>query len=746
MKFIPPPPAATTLSFQDDARQRRRILIFLLLLSILLVSAAFYLGILVNGQISTLEANAQTTEAIVNTNIRTLAQVQRELLRTAVLLESGENDPAILDLQTSFLAQRLQEAALPNQMQTLGSAELLVESEQLAARFTAELRPLLVTISADPNDADQLQREAALGLIRELELGFEQLVNAGEINRKAQAGQVYDAAVVILDNARRLLWGLAGTILVMFFFFLLTAVYFTRFDRQRATAAATLQQLNRQLQEKTGELVEQRDFALQIMNNMGQGLTVVDEHGRFTYANPAFAAMVDEKPETLIGRSPVEFTPLTDQAVLNAAGVTRRRGATTTYETELQCRSGKSVAALITGVPRYRYGEFAGSIAVITDLSDRKAAEAALRASEAEARKLSQVASRTDNLVIIADAQGNAEWVNAAFTRITGYTLTEVIGTRPGRLLQGPETDPETVAYMRRRISAGKGFHCEVLNYARDGRPYWVAIEAQTVHDENGNLTHFIALETDITTRRQTEQRLRAAKESAEAAARAKAAFLATMSHEIRTPLNAVIGLNSLLLSTELNTEQQQIAETARRSGNLLLMLVNNVLDFSALEAGKVTLEKRPFSLAQCLDETRALLAHRAEEKGVTLTVDLDPALPPFLIGDETRLQQVLINLLGNGVKFTPEGSVQLCVQDAGAGQVAFTVSDSGIGIPPARRERLFQPFSQVDAAITRQYGGSGLGPGDQPDAGRADGRRDLCGKRDRRRQHLPLYHPAPRW
>lgn len=330
-----------------------------------------------------------------------------------------------------------------------------------------------------------------------------------------------------------------------------------------------------------------------------------------------------------------------------------------------------------------------------------------------EMNKLSQVASSTDNMVIIADPAGKIEWVNAAFTRTTGYCLAESVGRRPGHLLQGRESSPETIAFMRERISSGNGFRCEIVNYAKNGRPYWVEIEVQPVRDEQNQIKYFIAVERDITERRETERHLRQAKEDAELAAQAKSAFLASMSHEIRTPLNAVIGLNSLLLNSELTDKQRQFATTARSSGRLLLMLVNNVLDFSALESGRVELEKRPFSLKQSIKELFDLLEHEASHKEIALHCHIDTAVPDILVGDETRMRQILLNLLGNSLKFTQTGSVDLHLTaqcEAEDVELKVMIQDTGIGIPRDRLERLFQPFTQVDASTTRKYGGTGLG------------------------------------
>ncbi|MGB1250764.1 MAG: response regulator [Candidatus Promineifilaceae bacterium] len=345
---------------------------------------------------------------------------------------------------------------------------------------------------------------------------------------------------------------------------------------------------------------------------------------------------------------------------------------------------------------------------------ERQQAEKTLDERQDELRLLSYVASKTDNIVVITDSGGYIEWVNESFTALTGYSRLEVLGGRPGELLQGPETDPETIAYMRACLDEQKGFNCELLNYGKDGTPYWVSIEVQPVHDDSGTLTNFIAIERDISERRQVLAALQQAKQDAEEANVAKSQFLANMSHEIRTPMNAIIGMAGLLMDTTLSAEQAEFASTIRVAGENLLTIINEILDFSKIEAGKMELEEVAFDIRQCVEDALDLVATTAGEKRLDLAYFIEQDTPATILSDATRLRQVLVNLLSNALKFTETGEVVVTVKPEALGdnnwRLAFTVRDTGIGIPAHRASQLFQAFTQVDASTTRRYGGTGLG------------------------------------
>ncbi len=365
-------------------------------------------------------------------------------------------------------------------------------------------------------------------------------------------------------------------------------------------------------------------------------------------------------------------------------------------------------------------------VGTVQDITARREAEHALRASQSEARKLSLVAAKTDNPVLIGSPDGCIEWVNEAFSRVMEYSLDEAVGRNPAHLLVGPGTDRRTVRRIRAAISRGQGISTDVVNYSKSGRKYHLHVEIQPVHGVDGRLENFIAVQTDITARVETELQLRRAKAEADAASRSKSEFLASMSHEIRTPMNGVIGMTSLILETPLTGDQRDCVNTIRTSGEALLLIINDILDFSKIESGKMDLEQAPFDLSMCIEEALDLFALQASSKRLEIGYHIAPDVPSWIVGDVTRVRQVMVNLLNNGIKFTPSGSISIEARILPATKpflskgneprnpesvmLEFTVRDTGIGIPPDRLHRLFQAFSQVDSSTTRKYGGTGLG------------------------------------
>jgi PAS domain S-box-containing protein len=298
-------------------------------------------------------------------------------------------------------------------------------------------------------------------------------------------------------------------------------------------------------------------------------------------------------------------------------------------------------------------------------------------------------------------------FINPAFTQLTGYPPEEVLG-RNCRFLQGRGTEKESVRALRLAIAAGKPITLEFTNHRRDGRRFVNELRMAPVMDEKGQLVAYIGIQHDVTARKRAEREALKARRAAERANKEKSDFLAFMSHEVRTPLHGVMGTLALLLDTALDAEQRAYAETAQRCGATLLHTVNELLDLSRIEAGKLDVHSDPFSLADIVKDVLDLLAPAAAEKGIELSASLDHLLPGQLIGDPSRIRQVLINLTDNAVKFTHRGSVELRIAALPDGHVGFAVTDTGIGIPPKLRQSLFTRFAQADH--TGEQIGSGLG------------------------------------
>jgi len=337
-----------------------------------------------------------------------------------------------------------------------------------------------------------------------------------------------------------------------------------------------------------------------------------------------------------------------------------------------------------------------------------------LRSQAADYQKLALIAARTDNAVVLTDARGLILWVNEGFTILTGYTVQEVLGKKPGSVLQGPDSDPGVIQRMQEKLREGQGFSEEIVNYGKDGRKYWVSIEVQPIQDDEGKLTNFMAIERNITERKRVTAELLKAKEVAESANRAKSDFLAMMSHEIRTPMNGVLGMTNLLLRTRLDAQQEEFVRTVAKSGEALIEIINDILDFSKIEAGEhFQLEEVVFSPLELVKGVVQLLSPRAQVKGVALETHLGPDLPRCLRGDDGRLRQVLVNLVGNAIKFTDVGIVTLRVTALNQGassRLRFEVRDTGIGIAAADLSLIFAPFTQAQHGMARRRGGTGLG------------------------------------
>jgi len=427
-----------------------------------------------------------------------------------------------------------------------------------------------------------------------------------------------------------------------------------------------------------------------------------------TFVNKAYCQYLNKPIDELVGTKMIDYIAKDLQADLKSkiASLTPENPVST-EEVKRVKRSGVEVWERWTDRGIFDdSGELIEVQAVGRNITERKLAERDIYLQNAALEAAA-------NAISITDAEGEITWVNPSFTRLTGFSYDEVVGNKPSVLKSGKHDD-SFYKEMWDTIKAGKVWRGEIINKHKDGELYSEEMTITPVRDELGEILRFIAIKQDISQRKQAEEDLRDAREAAEEANQAKSDFLANMSHEIRTPMNAVIGMAHLALQSDLNIQQADYVRKIQSAGQNLLGLINDILDFSKIEAGRMDMETIPFSLETVLNDLATLVNVRAEEKDLEVIYAIPPEVPTQLIGDPTRLEQVLLNLSSNAVKFTEVGEVvissEILRQHEGQVTLQFSVRDTGIGISQEQLSRLFEAFSQADSSTTRKYGGSGLG------------------------------------
>lgn len=508
------------------------------------------------------------------------------------------------------------------------------------------------------------------------------------------------------------------------------------------------------------ELELQRDFALQVMNKMGQGLTITHLDGSFEFINPAFGNLLGYDPEQLLNSTFSDIICPEDLGKFSQALRKLSQGKFTQDEIRLLRKDGQVALTLMVGAPLVRTENVTAAIFVITDITTRSKVEETLRRNEEFLRALYNITSQ-ENLPFSQKMQSLLQMGCQHFHMQIGV-LTKIEDKKHTVLekyistLQQPtdQFDETTEALYQITLHANQlvayedARQIEQVLHNKDsqiksyigiplivnGNPYgilgFLGVESQprftsseqeslrlmarwvsSVIEQEQYLNQLHAYSQEIM---RANKELAIARDQALENSRLKSEFLATMSHEIRTPLNAVIGMAELLLETPLSPEQREYSEIVRESAQVLLTLINDILDFSKIEAGKLELEEIDFEPLQVIEGAVEIFTAKAREKNLSLMAEISPEIPPILCGDPVRLKQVLINLIGNAVKFTDTGEVlvraeikEQTVEDL---LLYVEVKDTGIGLSASARERLFQPFTQADGSTTRQYGGTGLG------------------------------------
>ena len=463
--------------------------------------------------------------------------------------------------------------------------------------------------------------------------------------------------------------------------------------------------------------------ALQAMFDASPVAMMFSSGRHVRYTNPAFQRLLgyaagDEAPDFYV-----------DVAVRDAVRAQLARGeGVPEHEVRVRSKDGQLRTCRSTLVPWTLHGE-RGVMGWAVDITELKQQEDELRDA------LNQARAANARLVDFTDVSADRFWETDAEFRMTGFWMRggvseaivrERMGRRPWDVLT-PTTEFERtqMARFRAMLDARETFvNFEYHQLSAEGQPEWISLSGKPMFDEVGHFLGYRGCTINIDERKRREAALEQARHDAQEANRAKSMFLATMSHEIRTPMNGIVGMTALALEADLPGQPREYLNVVQQSSQALLAIINDILDLSKIEAGQMELERAPLQLRELMDGTLKTLAFTAQGKGVTLQSELAADVPLRLVGDPTRLRQVLLNLLGNAVKFTPHGgtvTLRVLRESGGEAQgeadacdaavwLRFEVEDTGIGIPADKLDAIFDPFSQADSTTTRKYGGTGLG------------------------------------
>ncbi len=432
-----------------------------------------------------------------------------------------------------------------------------------------------------------------------------------------------------------------------------------------------------------------------------------DAYGRFTFVNRAIQAMLGFRPEDVIGKHITTLVHPQWRETVVAHYREQRESRTNSTYLEFPCLTTGGAEIWVGQHARavLRNGEVIAFHAISRELTALHEAERAKREAE---KRFEAFMDNSPAIALIKDSDDRVIFLNDTLARLLGKRRDDVLGVRASELL------PQGVYQMVRsseEIVLQHGQHMRVVETFRtpDGQErHWLMNKFQVPGPEN--TVCLGAFGVDVTDRITLEIDLADARDAALASARQQSEFLAMMSHEIRTPMNGVMGMLGVLLDSDLTADQRDLAQTARESADALLSLLNDILDFTKIEAGKLDFEMHDFEVRRTIESVLDLLRDTARGKSLALRCDVDPAVPIRVRGDAGRLRQVLMNLIGNALKFTSQGSVSIQVKSAAEGALRFAVTDTGIGIPEEAQQRLFMPFVQADSSTTRRFGGTGLG------------------------------------
>ncbi len=436
-----------------------------------------------------------------------------------------------------------------------------------------------------------------------------------------------------------------------------------------------------------------------LVEDLNDWIWEVDAQGRYTYISSKVKDILGYDPEELIGKTPFDIMPPQEakriKEIFNE--ITLAAGSFDQLENQNFHKNGNIKVMETSGTPIFDgAGKLSGYRGVDRDITDQKR-------TEEELALLDWMA----DLVIVLDWEGRYHKISTVSDNLLAKPKDELLGNTLHEVFPQDVAD-DFIAPIRQSIDTGEQVSL-LYSLDIDGKEAWFDSRISPLPNKRAAF-----VSRDVTERKNYEQEIRAARDEAEASNRAKSEFLANMSHEIRTPLNAILGLSNLVLGTDLNEKQRDYLEKTNRSAHSLLGVINDILDFSKIEAGKLEIDHTSFDLLDTIDQVRSIMEVNASQKGLGFNVHVEEDVPRYLKGDPVRLRQVLINLLGNAIKFTHTGLVILSIdtQKADADRVFldFCVQDTGIGISQEDLPKLFEKFSQIDTSISRRYGGTGLG------------------------------------
>lgn len=474
-----------------------------------------------------------------------------------------------------------------------------------------------------------------------------------------------------------------------------------------------------------------------IFHSTNTSMAVINARGRSVFHNRSFFSTYGYSPNDInaIGGF---FGLFEDSEIAKLYYELYNDNKSWKCEAELKAKNGRLISTLLYADPILNSSnECLGFVFSCTDVTKRKQVEKTLHTRN-------RAIEASSNGIVISDVRlwdAPIIYINKAFEKITGYPITEIVG-QPFLFILDDEENKDAKQKLAATMKEGKNCNINISLIRKDKTNIWVELNISPVFNSAGELTHYVGIQSDISNQKKAEQELKQyardlertkkslenkagelaitisqlelAKAKAEEATKAKSEFLANISHEIRTPLNGIIGMTDLVLDTEINLEQKEYLDSVRVSSESLLTIINDILDFSKIEAGKLDLYDDRFSLRETITETVKTLTIRAGQKGLELSYYVSADVPDLLVGDPGRLRQVLVNLVGNSIKFTESGYIRIRVDKRRKGKhrirLHFSVEDTGIGIPKDKQKSIFNAFNQVDGSNARHYGGTGLG------------------------------------